>query len=153
MSKQPFQPKPIVKTVEYVVKDGNEEIARITASEIMVRHPDGRTDHRKLHPNEVLDDGTSLNPAMLFGQDPVELAICRLCRNPPYRFPRRARPRVGLIRLSNAKRCANKHCGVLCCPKHRVLCSDSRHRCTSCARAWFWRQLFLGCFFTEETNG
>lgn len=152
MAKQLSQPRPIVKTVAYVVKDGDQEIARMTASEIIVRHPGGRIDQRKLHPIEVLDDNTGLHPTMLFGQNAAALAVCPLCCRPPYRFPRRDRPRAGLMCLENAKRCAGPKCGVLCCPKHRVLCSDNKYRCTRCARTWFWRQLLLGCFFAKDTT-
>lgn len=152
MRAQQFHVAPIERYLDTVIYHDGEEIVRITATEMTMRHPDGHSEHRKLHPNTILDDYSNFNPAMMFGQNPVELAICPLCRRPPYTFPLRDRPKVGLIRLSNAKRCAQPGCGVLCCPRHRRLCSDGHYRCTRCARKWRIAQIPVSLIFARAPD-
>lgn len=149
MAQQHFQIAPIIRSTETVVRDGDEEIARFTATEMTLRHPDGKIEHSRLHENLILSDGTSFNAAMMFAQPPVQIGVCRLCRRPPYTFPVRDRPTHGLVRLTRAKTCAHRHCGSLCCPKHRTRCSDGQYRCTRCARTWFWWELILGIFCSK----
>lgn len=138
---------PIVLTNETVIYDGDEEVARITGTDITIRQPDGALEQRKLHDNLVLVDGTNFNAAMMFGTPRVDIGVCRLCRRPPYTFPFCKRPTHGLVRLARAKACV---CGTLCCPKHRHRCADGRYRCPKCTWRWRLRQCIVWIFCVQE---
>jgi hypothetical protein len=142
---------PILRSTDTVVRDTDgEEVVRLSATEFTVRYPDGRLESRKLHENLVLCDGTSFNASMLFANPPVQIGVCRYCRRPPYRFPWREAPTHGVLRLTRARTCSGHRCAVLCCSRHRMLCSDGRYRCLRCSRRWAWKEFVLGIFFERS---
>jgi hypothetical protein len=137
---------PVVRQTINVVRDAHgEEILRTTASEWTLLSPEGVLTNGRLHEAIQLSDGSAWSPAMAFGQNPVLVGCCDLCRHPPFRFPRRERATHGLVRLDRAKTCP---CGTLLCPRHACRCADRRYRCPACYRRWRLRRGLLGVFFT-----
>ena len=149
MSRQSFQNAPIIRTTHTDLLDvDGERIIRFGAQEWTLWHPDGTLEHRKHHESIVLVDGTNWNVSMLFGQNPVQIGACHLCRHPVFKVGGRDRPTHGLVRLTRAKTCCD--CGALCCPKHRKRCSDGRYRCIRCARRRSIRDFFIDIFFARK---
>ena len=74
-----------------------------------------------------LVDGTSWNPQMLYGKDPVNIVACCFCRNPGL-FKKASH---GLCSAANAARCTR--CNRFCCPRHTRKSADGQVLCPSCS--------------------
>ena len=141
-----FQPGPITRITDTVIRDINgEEVLRISTTKMTVRLPDGSVETHTSHDNIITVDGSTWNFAMLAAK--IYLAVCPLCRRPPYTFPFSKRPNHGLLRLSRAKTCV---CGALCCAAHRKLCLDGRWRCLRCARRYSLGIALKSIFFSRS---
>lgn len=129
-------------------------IFKTVTGQYLIHEPDGSMTSRSEGSTIELVDGTQWSPAQAAMKDnPIRVGVCQLCREPPYQFPFRAKPRHGIVSLRRAKRCAGSGCGRLLCPQHRKMGSDGRWRCTVCARRHWWRMLVLRLFFSfEEDN-
>ena len=128
--------------------DGRE-ILRIGLHETTIKQPgiNGALEVYKTHDNIRLVDGSMWNAMMLMEKPPVNLAVCAICRHPPWKLFGQEQPTHGLLRLNNAKTCP---CGHLVCRAHRKRCDDGVWRCLPCARRWQWGQRILGVFFSKE---
>lgn len=125
---------PIVQVTDHVVRDGHETVVCISNTKLTLRHPNGTIERRDRFESVVTEDGFSWHAGLLAANPPVYVGVCRLCRHPPYTFPWRARPRMGLVLMEAAEQCT---CGALVCGKHRRLCRDGQYRCLP--HAWRWR--------------
>ena len=92
-----------------------------------------------------LVDGSTWNPDMLRAKPPIYVGVCEICRNPGFSLFRKQYKTHGLVAMSRAKLCAT--CGILCCPQHRVLCSDKRWRCIKHAKTFRLKSLLKPLFF------
>jgi hypothetical protein len=125
---------------------GNE-IVRITSLETN-RTENGKHVARKTGRALMLVDGRLLLPHQVFGQKPIYLGVCRVCRNPPMRLWHQEVPTHGLCSLDRMKQCAD--CNVQTCPRHAKKSSyDQRYRCPACHQHHKFRCV-LRRIFTEQ---
>jgi len=126
-------------------------ILQVVSGQYLVTTPDGTVTSRSVGSTIELVDGTQWSPAQAAVKDnPIRVGVCILCRHPPYQFPRRQKPRHGLVSLRRAKRCAS--CGRLICPHCRKMRTDGKWRCIVCYRRHWWRMLLLRLFFSFEED-
>jgi hypothetical protein len=126
-------------------------ILQVVSGQYLLTSPDGTVTSRSVSSTIQLVCGLQWAPSHAAMRDhAVRIGVCMLCREPPYRFPFRRRPRHGLVSLRRAKRCAS--CGRLICPQHRTMGPDGRWRCIVCARwhGWLMRLLRLLFSFKED---
>lgn len=122
---------PVYKAIKTLVVDkAGNPVVMLKYREIIIVRPNGSTKEYKAGANIELVDGTVFNVGMLAGPRPVRLAVCELCREPPYTFPRRSEPTHGLC--ATGHRC--RDCGRWSCPGHCEADPCGRWRCTLCAR-------------------
>ena len=115
----------IIRTV-YRLADG--EVIEVDGfRELNIDLPDDGSRSVRTAGHQELSDGTLYTPVMAQRRRPVDLGVCAHCRRPPWQFPFRERPSLGLVRLDVAARCVE--CGRLLCPNHQFRGRDRRIRC------------------------
>lgn len=121
---------------------GNE-LLRLGLYTYSVMLPNGTFRERRISDSLATTDGISWDPSMLRQNPPILLAACEACR----RGSVHRRRNHGLCTARNARMCVA--CGVICCPRHRRLCSDQHFRCLSCTRLFRLRRLVRPIFFAR----
>lgn len=127
-------------TSRYRDEDGNI-ILEVGVEELIISQPDGSLVNHKTSDNIQLVCGSSFNPSMSMGAEPVMLlVVCTFCRQD------RDHPTHGLCSQAAAARCAK--CNRYLCPNHRVDSRfDDQPRCDSCHRRHRVKQTALRIFF------
>ena len=124
MARQPFQVPPTSDHAGVILWDAEgRPVLEVWDSEYVIHEPGPSVSSRKLSNLLQLMCGTVWHPRML---DKVPVGVCQLCREPPYTFPRRSRPRHGIVSRKMARICVD--CGTLACPKH-IRQVDGAWRC------------------------
>ena len=148
MARQRFNLPAANRQVRTVLSDdqGNPMV-QMSAGEYMVHNPDGSITVLRENRSIQLMCGLQWYPGMTDGQKIISVGVCELCRNPPYTFPLRNKPRHGLVSMDRARQCSG--CGLLLCPRHQ-----SRHGrqtfCPSCSRRYRLKNVLLRIFFRIE---
>jgi len=147
MARQPLNMGGVDQVWQTVIwNDDGNPILEVSEGEYVVHKPDNSIIIQHSNNSIQLMCGQFWQP----GPKALPLGVCELCRNPPYRFPFRKKPRHGLVSLKYSKYCSGG-CGRLLCPSHAHLCKDRRYRCPSCARKYrFWRFIKSLLFRYEE---
>lgn len=123
-------------------------ILGIGLSKYMLRQPNGSIDYIQRSSNIQLVDGPQWNPGMLLANPPIYVGVCDQCRYPPFSLFRRETPCHGICTLGRAKLCVD--CGILCCPRHRKICSDQKWRCLTCNKTYKIKEWIRPIFFTRR---
>lgn len=142
MTQMPAALPPHEQHVETIIPDehGNEVLrTRMTVSTTIT--PEGTLRERKTSEDVQTCDGFLWNPSQRYTQNPVNLAVCEVCRTRSSSH--------GLCTSANIRRCHK--CRKACCPRHSRLCSDDRYRCPKCAR-WFWLGAWLTWFVSAPVD-
>ena len=119
-------------------------IVEVRQDEYLVIEKDGSITSYSNSRSIQLVDGSTWNPDMLRSKPPIYIGVCEICRDPGFSFFRKQHKTHGLVAMSRAKLC---ECGILCCPRHRVLCSDKRWRCHRCAKKFRLISILKPLFF------
>ena len=128
MARQPYNIPDTRSVIEAVLRDADGTHAlRISGEEWELHTPKGIVNIKR-HNSFRLMCGTQWYPALWKA---VPVAICEICRHPPYTFPFRERPQHGVVSIARSKEC---DCGKRLCPRHAKRCSDGKYRCPSCRR-------------------
>ena len=131
---------PNQNTITTITDVNGEVVLEIRQNEYLVVQPDGSFESYTHYRYITLVDGSAWVPQMMCQKPPIFVGVCSLCRKRSL-FKRRTH---GLVMLARARLC---ECGVLCCPKHRTLCSDNKWRCPKCARKYRLKSLIRPLFF------
>ena len=121
-------------------------VVEVKQNEYIVIGTDGSITSYSNHQYIQLVDGLAWSSELLRANPPVYVGVCEICRNPDFSLFRSQRKTHGLVAMSRAKIC---ECGILCCPKHRVLCSDNRWRCHKCAQKFKIISILKPLFFKD----
>jgi hypothetical protein len=133
---------PNQNTITTITDVNGEVVAEVRQNEYLVIQPDGSFESYTHYRYMTLVDGSSWSPQMMWQKPAIFVGVCGICRKPSL-FRRRTH---GLVMLARARLC---ECGILCCPRHRVLCSDGCWRCPGCARRFRLKSLIKPLFFEK----
>lgn len=139
---------PVKNHTETVLRDlDGSEILRAGMDDFTMTDAQGMVTTHKSSECLTLVDGTVWNPGMsLRPNDPVNLAVCDLCRKPRRSFWSDDKPAHGIFALKNGKWCAG--CGRMCCPRHiQVEPSDGNWRCPVCSMRYRRAGVLHSIFF------
>lgn len=139
----PSHAGPKQNTITTITDSQGKVIVRIKQDEYIIIGNDGNPTSYTRYRNIQLVDGSTWNPAMLWAKPPIYIGVCSICREPSRR---RRHPTHGLVAMARAKLCT---CGILCCPKHRKLCSDNKWRCPACVRKYHIKTFLRPMFFSR----
>jgi hypothetical protein len=136
------QGAPNQNTITTITDVYGQVILEVRQNEYLVVQDDGSFESNSHYRYITLVDGSSWSPQMMWQKPPIFIGVCGVCRRPSLL----GRKTHGLVMLARARLC---ECGVLCCPRHRVLCSDNRWRCHRCARKYRLKSLVKPLFFEK----
>ncbi len=137
----PAPPTPPGTVHRTIIRDKHgDEVLAIVYGTYMVQGGQGRMIEIAEGDNFVLVDGTVWSPAFLKGPRPMRLAVCEICRRPPWWSSQR--PSHGLCAAHVVSRCVR--CGDISCPNHGHWGIDGQWRCVRCL-PWFR----LWCLFSR----